>query len=54
MPVAGKLESQRAGAAPVAAGQHNSTGRLLYLVNEADNSKLLVDSGAAFSVLPFS
>jgi hypothetical protein len=55
MSVAGKLGGQQAGAAPVAAGTASSAGnagRLMYLQNELDKTFLLVDSGAAYSVVP--
>jgi Reverse transcriptase (RNA-dependent DNA polymerase) len=50
VPVAGKLVGQRVGAAPAAVGQPS---RLLYLIDAASGRRFLVDSGAAFSVLPF-
>ena len=47
----GKLGSRVAASAPA---QPGGSGRLVLLVDEVTGDKLLVDTGAVFSVLPFS
>ena len=47
----GKLGSRVAASAPAQSG---GSGRLVLLVDEATGDKFLVDTGAVFSVLPFS
>ena len=52
MPVGlGKLGSQ---AAVAASAQPGGSGRLVLLVDEATRDKFFVDTGAVFSVIPFS
>ena len=47
----GKLVGQ---AAVVASNQPGGSGRLVLLVDEATRDKFLADTGAVFSVIPFS